>query len=220
MSPTPRDSTDPCGGDAVNPKDSSGPSEQPDNATTPKSGASKPKYEPIVNKQPQPITGLEIVSREIVQGEEMSRRILTTHSIPVHSEPEPEEYPNHTLAQKAIALPLRTPVCLCDTLCYTCDMCGAAWCTFISDDEMSVSAVVHRSESEPGSCTECVRLSFPVGACPAFNQQNTHAARHQPRVSLMCARILCTPMFPLCQLLPFVLCLPCLIVQTVCTCGK
>ncbi|KAJ7795684.1 hypothetical protein B0H14DRAFT_2918123 [Mycena olivaceomarginata] len=181
-------------------QNTSGQSEELRTATKSKEAAiskSQPKHQDIVNTQPQPTRAPQIAGGVPAHwSEEIGRRILSdlpdrTEPIPVYRQPAPEEYPTHTLVQKVLAAPLRLPVCMCDCIGYTIDICNGACFTFISDDEITLRGIVCAPEPDPGCCTKCVGMSLPSGACPALNRQDYPAARRHPRAGMMCAGIFC-----------------------------
>ncbi|KAJ7766931.1 hypothetical protein B0H14DRAFT_2633152 [Mycena olivaceomarginata] len=141
--------------------------------------------------EPQPTRAPQIAGGVPAHwSEEIGRRILSdlpdrTEPIPVYRQPAPEEYPTHTLVQKVLAAPLRLPVCMCDCIGYTIDICNGACFTFISDDEITLRGIVCAPEPDPGCCTKCVGMSLPSGACPALNRQDYPAARRHPRAGMI-----------------------------------
>ncbi|KAK7040465.1 hypothetical protein R3P38DRAFT_3348895, partial [Favolaschia claudopus] len=98
----------------------------------------------LVNQQPQPIASPRVSGGNST---DIGGRILAdlgnpAEPLPVWNDQGPDEYPKPTLLQNLLALPLRAPVCMCDCLCFTCAICGAAQCTFISDDETSLTRII------------------------------------------------------------------------------
>ncbi|KAJ7858166.1 hypothetical protein B0H13DRAFT_2076566 [Mycena leptocephala] len=219
---TPADHAETRGRDTAN-QNTSEQSEESQTATKSRGAAtskSQPKHQDVVNAQPQPTPAPQIAGGAPAQSEEIGRRILS--DLPDRTEPisfsrqHPDEYPTHTLVQKVLAAPLRLPVCMCDCIGYTTNICNGALWTFISDSEVTLRGIVRDPEPDPGCCTKGVGMSLPSGACPAFNRQDYPAARRQPRAGMMCAGIFCWPLFRPCQIVPMLVCLPCCLCQGVC----